>query len=706
MAHKTDTVNASIPGLFLWEDFCTQDEATEIVDFLDACRPPWSYEQFGVKTSYRSKHFGALALLRPRSVRLPDASLGEVDLPTTGAFADLCSRLHDKKQPWHRCLGNFRPNEANVNDYQYEDKPQLHMHWDDRGAYDECICSISLLGAATMSFCKGGRSNLSTTVPSCEAQDQNRVRVHIPARSLLLLSGAARYEWQHGIPNPEDFSCERRVSIIFRRVRLPNRVLADATRDQGGSHCGLNGASPATCTCNSSASVNVDDENHYSTKSGDLGAALIISTNWPDPDASAAGHVTCARIACLKAHGVQVLFASSNRPGTAMNKLASSMGIECIRIVMNNHDSVNAALKRANPQLVLFDGFNAEERFSHYVHAAFPHAMRVLDMQDFHALRLGREQLVEAGAQPFQVAQYMPNAESDDLLRELAAVHRCDEVLAISEEEQLLLVNRYGIPLTKVHVAPLSYLSPFISSSQMQKFEHRQHVMFIGNWRHKPNRDCAQWLVREVWPHVHAILPEIELRIYGSSPTGEDMALTNKDIGVTVCGFCKSVSNTMQKHRLLVAPLRYGAGVKGKLADAMRYGLVTVTTPFGTEGLGGESHFPGVVAAVDAQEFASAVVQVYADEARWNAYQHQAANFVEQNFAFSSNSKHLWDILSSRWKTLSTKRLDDTMGQLLWHASTRYTEWKAKYLEVKQELSSVRGAPHTITKAKSQSELD
>merc|ERR1711920_1090340 len=112
--------------------------------------------------------------------------------------------------------------------------------------------------------------------------------------------------------------------------------------------------------------------------------------------------------------------------------------------------------------------------------------------------------------------------------------------------------------------------------------------MFIGNWRHKPNRDCARFLAQEVWPKVRQQMPELELKIYGSNPTPEDMAFTDKSNGVTVCGFCKDVGSAMRAHRLLVAPLRYGAGVKGKLTDAMRFGLVSVTTVIGAEGLGGE----------------------------------------------------------------------------------------------------------------------
>merc|ERR1719188_2668634 len=119
----------------------------------------------------------------------------------------------------------------------------------------------------------------------------------------------------------------------------------------------------------------------------------------------------------------------------------------------------------------------------------------------------------------------------------------------------------------------------------MPGFSARHGAMFIGNWRHRPNRDAARWLIEEVWPRVHAALPDVELRIYGASPTPADMAMSNPAINAIVAGTCGSVEKAMRQHRLLVAPLRYGAGLKGKVTDAFRHGLVPVTTPVGAEGL-------------------------------------------------------------------------------------------------------------------------
>jgi glycosyltransferase involved in cell wall biosynthesis len=344
-----------------------------------------------------------------------------------------------------------------------------------------------------------------------------------------------------------------------------------------------------------------------------------------------------------------------------------------------------------------------------------PEALRVLDMQDFHALRLGRERLAALGAVLADLVAHRPDAESEDLIRELASIHRCDLTLAISEEERSLIVDRYGVLPAKMAVAPIGYENAPQPLEELNTYAARRNAMFIGNWRHKPNRDCARWLVQEVWPRIRQLVPDAELKIYGSSPTSEDMALTNKNIGVTVCGYCKDVGSAMRAHRLLVAPLRYGAGVKGKLTDAMRHGLVSVTTLVGAEGLGGEEGFPGVVVTgataepttsengtieADAEAFAQAVARTYEDEKLWTSLQMRAHSYVSDHCNAHANSEILWEVLLHRWEWLPEARRKDFVGQILWQSAMRSTEWMAKGLALKEELRRLKPSIANATSPK------
>ena len=104
--------------------------------------------------------------------------------------------------PWSRVLKGFAPDEANVNDYSKSEGSRLLMHWDDRGLYEEILCSVTVLGECVMTFRPSGSSNFRKDEGQGEEGTDEAVRMHIPARSLLVLRGAARYEWQHGVPEP------------------------------------------------------------------------------------------------------------------------------------------------------------------------------------------------------------------------------------------------------------------------------------------------------------------------------------------------------------------------------------------------------------------------------------------------------------------------------------------------------------------------
>ncbi|CAK9054564.1 Alkylated DNA repair protein ALKBH8 homolog (Alpha-ketoglutarate-dependent dioxygenase ALKBH8 homolog) (AtALKBH8) [Durusdinium trenchii] len=608
-----------VPGLRLWPDFLSEEEGKRLAEYLDQNGPSWKKEQFGVPTLYHVKHFGALGSLRPRLVRLPDPTRGEFDLPEEGILAEVSARLASGEMPWSSVLKGFIPNEANVNDYSRSEGSKLLMHWDDRGLYEEPVCSVTVLGECIMTFRPSGRSNFKST--SAEEGEGPSVRLLVPERSLLVLKGAARYEWQHGIPEPENFLSERRVAIIFRRVRgIPSTESKCAQAEDAALEKGGKGAD-----------IRAGKTQQH---------ALVISSNWPDPDVSAAGRVTAGRLQMLRrlcaedaSASSAVTFASPARPGNSKGKLSAANGVNCIRIKLNDEASVMSALEAAgHPELVLFDGFNTEERFGHYVHQALPDAMRVLDMQDFHALRLGRERLIAAGVGATAVASFRPPADDEDLQRELASIHRCDATLAISEEERTLLVERYGIPSWKVCAAPFGFSN---ISDERPSFSRRDGALFIGNWRHRPNRDCARWLVKEVWPLVRQEVPDAVLNVYGANQTPEDAALDDPACGARVRGYCRSVESAMKSHKLLVAPLRFGAGVKGKVLEAMLHGLVVVTTPVGIEGIAPEREFPGYVVqngGEDAQAFADVIVLALRDRHRWEVLQKVASGFIAEHF--------------------------------------------------------------------------
>jgi glycosyltransferase involved in cell wall biosynthesis len=159
-------------------------------------------------------------------------------------------------------------------------------------------------------------------------------------------------------------------------------------------------------------------------------------------------------------------------------------------------------------------------------------------------------------------------------------------------------------------------------------FGQRRHIIFIGGFGHPPNEDALLWFAREVFPIVKKEIRHIKFIVMGSNPTPKVRELQSNEIEVT--GYVPDISGYFDNARVFVAPLRYGAGLKGKVLQAMSYGLPVVTTPVGAEGISltdGED----VLIAKDAADFARKTVSAYVDQALWEKLSGSALHFVEEN---------------------------------------------------------------------------
>ena len=165
-------------------------------------------------------------------------------------------------------------------------------------------------------------------------------------------------------------------------------------------------------------------------------------------------------------------------------------------------------------------------------------------------------------------------------------------------------------------------------------FDERQHLLFIGNLAHRPNSDGVLYFLREVYPLIKQALPGVELDIIGDNPAE---ILAHADEAVRVRGHVPDVEPFWQTRRVFVAPLRYGAGVKGKIGEALAHGLPVVTTPVGAEGMG-LAHAESVMIAASPADFAAAVVELYTRPDLWQrladrGYEHIARHFTPASIA-------------------------------------------------------------------------
>lgn len=233
------------------------------------------------------------------------------------------------------------------------------------------------------------------------------------------------------------------------------------------------------------------------------------------------------------------------------------------------------------------------------VRSAQPGAKIVYDTVDLHHLRLTRQSAVQL---------QRTNSKSMEYL-ELEAARRSDvTVVTSSHEAEILRAN--GI--TDVAVVGLSE----VPALHVPDVGERRGVLFVGNYAHAPNVDAAVWLATRIMPQFWKYFPAIPLTLAGADPT----PAVKKMAGplVEVPGFVVDLESLLAKHRVFAAPLRFGAGLKGKIVQAMAAGIPIVTTDIGAEGIFREPQ--EMMLANDAQSFATAMTELYNDDGKWIAY--------------------------------------------------------------------------------------
>lgn len=409
---------------------------------------------------------------------------------------------------------------------------------------------------------------------------------------------------------------------------------------------------------------------------------LIVGYVWPEPRSSAAGARMMQLIELFCEQGWQVTFASAAALSDYRVDL-KSLGVHEQSIVLNC-DSFDAFVAELHPDIVIFDRFFSEEQFGWRVERACPSALRVLDSQDLHSLRQMRHQLLKQGDGTPVTADmhtlFNAMAEDDIALREIAAIYRCDLTLIISEFELDFLQKHF-------HIAPsLLLYCPFLlktSTFSIPTFADRQNFISIGSFRHAPNWDATLWLKQTLWPLIRKQLPQAQLHIYGSYPPAKAMDLHHPASGFYVDGWAEDAHEVMQQARVCLAPLRFGAGLKGKLVDAMQCGTPSVTTSIGAEGMHGLLPWSGIIADT-ADDFARAAVMLHQNEAAWQEARQNGQTIIQQRFDRSIHGPMLIERLNYMQQTIESLRRNNFIGSMLRHHFHKSTQYMSQWIASKK----------------------
>jgi hypothetical protein len=405
---------------------------------------------------------------------------------------------------------------------------------------------------------------------------------------------------------------------------------------------------------------------------------LVIGYVWPEPNSSAAGSHMMSILRLFRLQDWQVEFATPAQESDHMIDLAAD-DITSQKIALNC-DSFDRYVSDYQPNIVVFDRFMMEEQFGWRVEKQCPNALKILDTEDLQCLRHARHQALKQNRELIKA-----DLSSDIAKREIAAILRCDLSLMISPFEISLLTEHF-----KVDPALLHHLPFMVKISTLPEhttaFSQRQHFITIGNFRHAPNWDAVLHL-QSLWPKIRQQLPKAECHIYGAYPPPKATALNNPKAGFLIKGWADNALDVMTQARVCLAPLRFGAGLKGKLLDAMIMQTPSVTTLIGSEGMHAQHPWPGLIAD-NADDFVKAAVTLYQDQSSWQSAQAHCHPLLHSGYDGQHLGDNLIESIKNIEKNLTQHRLNNFTGAMLKHHTLASTQYMSQWIAAKNALPS------------------
>jgi len=404
---------------------------------------------------------------------------------------------------------------------------------------------------------------------------------------------------------------------------------------------------------------------------------IILSSVWVEPKSSAAGTRMLQIVDLFQNQGYEIHYASTASPSEFSFDL-SLKNITSHSINLNDK-SFDVFIANLNPQIVIFDRFMVEEQFGWRVLNQCPQAIRILDTEDLHCLRQAR-QLAYKQNREFSVHDLY----SDHGKREIASILRCDISLIISKYELELLQHTFKVP---AHI--LFYLPFLVNISQHdfsvnKSFTKKFDFVCIGNFLHEPNWATVQVIKEKIWPELRKKLPHVSMQIYGAYPPQKVMQLHKPTERFFINGRADNALEVISKARVLLAPIPFGAGIKGKLYEAMLVGTPSITTTIGAEAMHDNLPWNGFITD-NFEQMIIDCVRLYNDVEVWNKSQQNGYEIIKNVF----DDRLFIDLFSVKIETiknhLTLHRESNFIGEILNFHLNRSTEFMSRWIEEKNK---------------------
>jgi len=352
------------------------------------------------------------------------------------------------------------------------------------------------------------------------------------------------------------------------------------------------------------------------------GNVLYVDATTPEPDKDAGSINAVYSMKVMLDLGYKVHFipGSNFAYWEKATENLQQMGVECIYHPFYSNMEIFLNERRDSLNYVVLSRAYCNEMFLKMVRKICPNAKIVYNTVDLHFLRMEREAKLHDNPETSLAAKKMRE-------KELRFMRETDATILLSEFEHQTLAKIKTIK-DKLWTIPL--VLP--KAERIAKFSDTKDFVFIGGYNHPPNVDAVDWLIQDVWPEMRKVLPGVKLIICGSSMPERFQDYVSEDVEIR--GFVADLDKLMSQTRFTIAPLRFGAGLKGKVASSIGAGVPCIGTAIAFEGMAEEGLLDFKLEASTPEEFAALAASIYFNEEYWNAISKNGCAYYNNNFAY------------------------------------------------------------------------
>jgi glycosyltransferase involved in cell wall biosynthesis len=348
------------------------------------------------------------------------------------------------------------------------------------------------------------------------------------------------------------------------------------------------------------------------------------------PDRNAGAVLSVSYITALRDNGYAVTFLPhfDLRYGKNYTRALQKKGIECVYLPYAPSSKNYIEREGARFDYVVISRASVASGLIDHVKKFAPQAKIIFNTIDLHHMRLDRAAKLSTKKDDLEIAQKIKEIE-------LNIIQKADCTLVVSSAEAKLLSDLLPGAMVRVVPFPADIFEPETG------YDERGDIVYLGGFIHTPNVDAVLYFANEVWPLISQKLPGAQFVIAGPDAPDKIKGLASDTI--IVKGFVEDLGSLFKTAKLSVAPIRYGAGIKGKVLTSLGYGVPCVATSIAAEGIG-LTNDENILIADTPIAFAEAVVKVFTTPEIWDLLSRNSLNFIRQNYSHSVISSRLLDV--------------------------------------------------------------